>query len=250
MLETGHNLSDEEIARRYEKLSHRGGLGEEFNSRVVTVAGDLSGKKVLDAGCGHGELLTYIRERWECELFGVDMVQERLDRANSTEGIEIRYSNIQERIPFEDNSFDVSFSTEVIEHLKHPRSFLKELRRVTKTDGRIILTIPNGSAFIPFSYIAPYIPVKRIRETFLPYEHPLITDQPIDTCYFYREIIELLETSGLEIAEIIGWRYFRYCFALPVIRNIYPKIYPVIEKIMPRLRGERFAYNLIFLCRN
>lgn len=250
MLETGRNLSDEEITRRYEKLSHLGGLGEEFNSRVVTAAGDLSDKKVLDAGCGHGELLKYIKERWECELFGVDMVQERLDRADSIEGTEIRYSNIQERIPFEDNSFDVSFSTEVIEHLKHPQSFLTELRRVTKTDGRIILTIPNGSAFIPFSYVAPYIPIKRIRETFLPYEHPLITDQPIDTCYFYREIIELLETSGLEITKIIGWRYFRYCFALPVIRNIYPKIYPVIEKIMPRLRGERFAYNLIFLCRN
>ncbi len=248
MLKTGHHLSDEEITRRYEQLSHRGGLGDEFNSRVVALAGDLSGKKVLDAGCGHGELLKHIGERWDCGLFGVDMVQERLDRATVIDGVDIRYSNIQEKIPFEDKAFDVSFSTEVIEHLKDPQSFLRELRRVTKPDGRIVLTIPNGSAFAPFSYIAPYIPIDRIQKTFLPYEHPLITDQPIDTCYFYREIVELIETSGLDIVEMVGWRYFRYCFALPIIRNIYPKVYPTIEKLMPRVRGERFAYNLMFVC--
>ena len=99
MLKTGHDLSDEEIARRYGKLSHRGGLGEEFNYRVVKLAGDISKKKILDAGCGHGELLKYIKEAWECQLFGVDMVKERLDQADSIEGIEIRYSNIQENIP-------------------------------------------------------------------------------------------------------------------------------------------------------
>ena len=250
MLATGHDLSDEEITRRYERLSHRGGLGEEFTSKVASLAGDLSGKRVVDAGCGHGELLKYIRTRWDCELFGVDMVQERLDRADLIDGIEIRYSNIQQRIPFEDNSFDVSFSTEVIEHLKDPQSFLGELRRVTEPGGTIILTIPNGSAFVPFSYIAPYIPIDRIQRTFLPYEHPLITDQPIDTCYSFGEILDLVGMCGLEIVEIVGWRYFRYCFALPLIRTVYRKIYPSIEKVMPKLRGQRFAYNLMFLCRN
>jgi hypothetical protein len=85
---------------------------------------------------------------------------------------------------------------------------------------------------------------------FLPYEHPLITDQPIDTCYYYNEILEIIKKSGLNVLEIIGWRYFRYCFALPVIRIVYPKIYPAIEEIMPFIKGERFAYNLMFLCKN
>jgi ubiquinone/menaquinone biosynthesis C-methylase UbiE len=253
MLKTGHDLSDEEIVKRYEKLDHRGGLGKEFNYRVVKLAGDISKKKILDAGCGHGELLKYIKyikEGWECQLFGVDMVKERLDQADSIEGIEIRYSNIQENIPFDNNFFDMAFSTEVIEHLKDPQAFLKELRRVTKNDGKIVLTIPNGSAFFPFYYIAPYVPIRRFKEIFLPYEHPLITDQPIDTCYYYNEILEIIKKSGLSIIKIIGWRYFRYCFAFPVIRIIYPKIYPAIEKIMPFIKGERFAYNLMFLCKN
>lgn len=250
MITTGYDLSDEEIAQRYEQLSHRGGLGREFNHRVVKLAGNLSKKKILDAGCGHGELLKYIKKRWECELFGVDMVQERLNEARLLEGIEIRYSNIQESIPFGSNYFDVSFSTEVIEHLRDPLAFIKELRRVTKTDGKIVLTIPNGSAFFPFYYIAPYLPVRRLQEMFLPYEHPLVTDQPIDTCYYYHEILDIIKKSGLSVMKISGWRYFRYFFALPIIRILYPKIHPGIERVMPFMKGERFAYNLMFLCKN
>jgi ubiquinone/menaquinone biosynthesis C-methylase UbiE len=250
MIKTGHELTDEEIDKRYEKLVHRGGMGTVFNRRVVALAGDLSEKKVLDAGCGHGELLQYIKERCECDLFGVDMVQQRLNKADLIEGVEIRYSNIQKRIPFRNNFFDVAFSTEVIEHLKDNQSFLKELRRVTKKDGRIILTIPNGSAFFPFYYIAPHVPIRRFQEIFLPYEHPLITDQPIDTCYYYNEILDIIKHSGLSIIKVMGWRYFRYFFALPVIRVVYPKIYPAIERIMPLIKGERFAYNLMFLCKS
>jgi SAM-dependent methyltransferase len=249
MLKTGHDLTDEEISERYEKLGHRGGLGTEFNARVIRLAGDLSGKKVLDAGCGFGDLLRQIRESWNCELYGADFAASRVAVAEG-EGIMIKAANIQRHLPFEDRFFDVAFSTEVIEHLKDPGAFLAELRRVTRKEGKIVLTIPNATGFVPFSWVAPYIPIRRIRETFLPYEHPLITDQPIDTCYTYGEIIDLIRGSGLTILKIEGWRYFRYLFALPLARTLYPGIYPWVERWMPLIKGERMAYNLMFLCGN
>ena len=247
MLKTGHHLSDIEISNRYAKLEHRGSLGREFNARVIRLGGDLTGQKILDAGCGFGDLLRQIREHWKSELYGVDMAQPRVEHA-SRDGINIQHADIQKHIPFEDQFFDVAFSTEVVEHLKDPHAFLKELQRVTKKNGKIVLTIPNATGFFPFHYVAPYIPIRRIQETFLPYEHPLITDQPIDTCFGYREIIDLVEGSGLKIIKIEGWRYFRYLFALPLARSIYPRIYPLVEKVMPLIKGERLAYNLMFLC--
>lgn len=57
MLKTGYNLTKEEIVKKYNVLNQKRGLGKEFNKRVISLAGDLKGKKILDAGCGYGELL-------------------------------------------------------------------------------------------------------------------------------------------------------------------------------------------------
>lgn len=48
------------------------------------------------------------------------------------------------RLPFEDDAFDLVWSSEVIEHLAEPAGSLAELRRVTAPGGDIILTTPNS----------------------------------------------------------------------------------------------------------
>lgn len=45
MLKTGYNLTKEEIVKKYNVLNQRRGLGKEFNKRVISLAGDLKGKK-------------------------------------------------------------------------------------------------------------------------------------------------------------------------------------------------------------
>lgn len=49
-----------------------------------------------------------------------------------------------DRLPFPDNSFDLVISVDVHEHLPDPHTFTKELHRVTRDDGQIIVTVPNG----------------------------------------------------------------------------------------------------------
>lgn len=53
-----------------------------------------------------------------------------------------------EPLPFADESFDLVWSSEVIEHLKDPTFSLSELRRVTKRGGELILTTPNSYALL------------------------------------------------------------------------------------------------------
>jgi len=251
MLKTGHHLSDDEIRARYEALGHRGGLGMEFIYKVLSLAGDLKGSRVLDVGCGGGALLTEIAARQnDCELYGVDFSVSRLGKASRLLDVDavLLEANVQETIPFPDDFFDRIFCTETLEHLKYPDRCLYEIIRLLKPEGRIILTLPNATGFAPFHLLAPLVPGRWLKGKFLPYEHPSNTDQPIDTCYEYREILDLIQTAGLTIEIAEGYRYFRYLQMLPLVRDVYRVIYPAVQWTMPKIGGVRFAYNLLFRC--
>ena len=250
MLKTGHHLSDDEIRDGYEALTHRGDLGPEFLRRVLLLAGSLDGLSILDIGCGKGALLAEIAVRQEnCNLYGVDFSFTSLQEASNrvTTDAALMAADIQ-ALPFPENFFDRIFCTETLEHLKHPEACLQELTRVLKSDGVAIITIPNATGFAPFHALGLFIPGRWLRSKLLPYEHPSNTDQPIDTCYVYDEILELMRAGGFKIDDIEGYRYFRYLQMLPVVRNIYRSIYPLMERLLPKIKGVRFAYNLLLRC--
>jgi SAM-dependent methyltransferase len=50
-----------------------------------------------------------------------------------------------DKLPFADNSFDLVISVDVHEHLLDPHQFTQELHRITKGNGQIIVTVPNGN---------------------------------------------------------------------------------------------------------
>lgn len=100
-----------------------------------------SNKKVLDIGCGAGLLSSLISNQGN-EVYGVDISSEALRKAASR-GIEVRQCNIEEGLPFEDESFDMVVCSEIIEHLFAPKKLLVEIRRALRDDGFLILTTPN-----------------------------------------------------------------------------------------------------------
>ncbi|MEW6558556.1 MAG: methyltransferase domain-containing protein [Elusimicrobiota bacterium] len=250
MIKTGHDLTETEIIEKYSKLTHRRGLGKEFNYKVLSLVGDLTGKKVIDVGCGYGELLEEIDAHYKCSLYGVDIIDIRLaELLKKLPGrIIIKNSDIQSNIPFPNDYFDIVFLLETLEHLKNPDKCIEEIKRIVKEDGLIVLTIPNATGYFPFYLMGSFIPTRWLRGKLLPYEHPSNTDQPIDTCYNYKEIVNIITRNNLKIEKVEGWRYFRYLQTLPLVRNIYKIIYPLIVWIMSKIKAERFAYNLIFLC--
>lgn len=59
-------------------------------------------------------------------------------------GVHLKYCNIlEETLPFADDSFDVIFFLDVIEHLSAPKKSLQEIRRVLRKDGYLVVTTPN-----------------------------------------------------------------------------------------------------------
>jgi SAM-dependent methyltransferase len=250
VLKTGHQLDDAIIRARYEHLGHRGGLGRSFARRVIALAGQ-PGHRVADIGCGTGELLGELAAAWPAaELVGVDFAASRLRTAATVAAaVSLVDADVGAALPFAGGVFDAVFCTEVLEHLKDPVRCLWEIRRVLTPDGRLTLSVPNATGFAPFHRLAPLVPGGWLRGKLLPYEHPANTDQPIDTCWTFREIDALVAAGGFAVDARDGLAYFRYLEMLPVVRSLWRPLVPAAERFLPRLGGARFAYHVLLRCR-
>lgn len=104
---------------------------------------------ILDVGCGPGEMVMDLVQE-ERVLYGIDIAQEMVDRAkgrlakveNLTNQVHLSVGDI-ENLDFEDNQFDLIICSGVIEYLSDDVKWLKEINRVLKKDGHLIINVTN-----------------------------------------------------------------------------------------------------------
>lgn len=106
------------------------------------------GKQVLDVGPGKGHLsIALAKLGWSVALIDVEEKLSAIDTKIMCQKYQMnsKICNLScNLIPFEDNLFDLVIFTEVIEHLPcNPVNVMKEIFRVLKQGGRLILTTPN-----------------------------------------------------------------------------------------------------------
>ena len=106
-------------------------------ARLLTARGATG--VLADVGCGTGDLARAVRGRFAA-VHGVDAV--RYDGLPA-EVTFVRADLDGERLPLEDASADAAAAVEVIEHLENPRAFVRELARITRPGGWIVITTPN-----------------------------------------------------------------------------------------------------------
>lgn len=114
-------------------------------NRYLTAKKFVEGKKVLDVACGQGYGSALLKRWGANQVIGVDVSEEALLIANqkfATNGVSF-INHAAEKLPFEDEEFDVVVSYETIEHVDYPEKFLQEIKRVSKKNATIIVSCPN-----------------------------------------------------------------------------------------------------------
>jgi SAM-dependent methyltransferase len=117
-----------------------------------------AGDRVLDLGCGDGTLTGVLADAARAgagagesgglapsgSVVGVDVAEAALRRARARHpALTFALVPIDGALPFDDGTFDVVWSSEVIEHVADTASWLSEVRRVLAPRGRLLLTTPS-----------------------------------------------------------------------------------------------------------
>jgi SAM-dependent methyltransferase len=109
---------------------------------MIGLAGDVRGRRILDAGCGSGPLTAELRDRGAI-MTGLDgspamisLARERLGH-----GVSLHVADLAEALPFEDGAFDDVIASLVLHYLGDWSGPLGELRRILAPQGRLMLSV-------------------------------------------------------------------------------------------------------------
>jgi 2-polyprenyl-3-methyl-5-hydroxy-6-metoxy-1,4-benzoquinol methylase len=98
-------------------------------------------QRILDVGCGNGDLLRYLQSRGYKSLNGLELSAYAVERL-AAQGIEMQRGKLPS-ISAPAESFDVAIASQVLEHVIRRNTFLKEIRRVLKPGGHLFVFVPD-----------------------------------------------------------------------------------------------------------
>ena len=139
----------------------------ELLDRFLKKQDNLRGKKLLEIGSGFGIFNVIARKEYGIDAWGIEPSSDDFDDAFIISQKILRDNDLTintivnahgENLPFPDNSFDIVYSTNVLEHTKDPEKVIREAIRVCKRGGIIQIVAPNYGSFFDGHYACFYIP--------------------------------------------------------------------------------------------
>jgi len=210
----------------------------------------------IDVGCGAGYYLEKAKNELECTVVGIDPEpgNHGVNRYNSAyyDELNIRKGSA-ESIEFENNSFDVVFSSHVLEHVSDIDKSLSEMKRVAKDEATIVIGVPTSTmAFISLYtqilftshirfvnfFFKPFIKTARINfnQVFFGYSHSYPENKT--TLYDIKHYKTNVWKSYIE-------KYFT------IDTTIFPALYPYPNylQIFKMKKRKNKGSSVFFICR-
>ncbi len=109
-------------------------------------------ESLLDIGCGEGWFADYIDD-----YVGIDSSNDVVTRAESL-GRNVIHGFAEDRLPFDDNSFDAVLLKDVLEHLQYPAETAKEVARVLRPGGKVVAFAPDAQRWMwnDYTHVRPF----------------------------------------------------------------------------------------------
>lgn len=165
--------------------------------KLMAVTGPVKGKKVLDVGCGTGRIIRKLTEKG-ATVTGLDLssemvlvAQKKFPKVKFVEG------DI-EKLPFNDEEFDVVVASFLIVHLKGLMKAFDEVYRVLKAGGIFVITNINQRK-------APKLKMKNRDKIVIDsyYHMPDHVIKALEDSFFFIEKEEFVYESGIWINQIV-----------------------------------------------
>ncbi len=218
-----------------------------FRNRVNFIVKELKSKstdKILEVGCGRGFILNILSELYPAEFHGVDIEKEHLAIARKQlkgRNVKIRYASAY-GLPYSNNTFDAIVFTEVLEHLEHEDKALREIWRVLKPNGKLVMTVPNKK--YPFLWD----PINKTLETVF---NTHIKKGLFSGIWAYHvrlygkeQLKDVLQRNKFHVKTLTGSTYFCFPFAHNIVYDIGKTL--MEKKALPGFvvnSTHRFSYN-------
>lgn len=166
--------------------------------------------KVLDIGCQSGDFCGDL-QRLGHDPYGIEISSEEVECARRKHAsIPFVAGNCEKEIPFPDDSFDVVWAGEVIEHIGHTDVFVNEVNRVLRVGGHFILSTPMHNR------------LKNLFVVLFKFEKHFNPEFPHYRFYSKKSLSTVLAKRGFEIVKV------SYIGRAPLVANV---MYVIARKI-------------------
>lgn len=124
--------------------SHDGKFVQCMYREILARVPDTRGQRLLDLGCGNGNILKILNERIPAEYYGLDISEKMIEEAGKKLGKAARLQvGDAEQLPYKDNFFDVVVCNASFHHYPNPEKAAAEMGRIIKSGGLLILGDPT-----------------------------------------------------------------------------------------------------------
>lgn len=120
-----------------------------YKKKILSLIETNKDGAIVDLGCDDGSWTIVLARKMQAKkgnIYGVDIVKERY-RIAQKKGIIVTDSDLNKKLPYKNNQFDVVHANQVIEHLWDLDFFVNEIKRILKKGGYAIICTENLSSW-------------------------------------------------------------------------------------------------------
>jgi 2-polyprenyl-6-hydroxyphenyl methylase/3-demethylubiquinone-9 3-methyltransferase len=202
-------LAYDTLGERFDAVMNRYDLDRRVElilARVGAARGE-----VLEVGCGLGYLSAGLRARGAARLVSLDLAASLLRAGTGKGRVTAPVQADALALPFPARRFDLVVSSDCIEHTPDPRAAVREMARVLRPGGRVVLTCPNA-AWHWSVRVADRLGIR-------PY-------QGFENWPGFAELRRWFEEAGLRVEEHVGFH------ALPFQLPAAPRWLPALDRLL------------------